>query len=496
MKTKSIFLKPAAGIPFVAALLFAGAAQAQPEPTNASYRVVGTYISGASDVLPSAVTVKSPLQFESSDAQLAAGFQWAKAQAMACVFDDDAVGPWYEAAEPGREAFCMRDTAHQAMGAQALGLARYNFNMLRHFAAAVSRSRDWCSYWEIDRYGRPAPVDYENDDKFWFNLPANFDVLDCCFRMYVWTGDLRYANDPVFLNFYSRTMNDYAPHWKVDAVHIMTRPRLMNVHGTFDPNGKFQKNRGIPGYDEGDHTYIVGFDVLATERAACLGYAHFQEIRRNAKLAQVWLDKAAQLEQLATNKWWDASNQCFYARLNKGYQPEGRARRSLDWGDTVSRENPDALHERLLTAAFDPRSRREYPEIPFSWIGDLVNGTMGINLEFTSPLESAVKGNWVEVQIKTMSGLGTNVVWAELHNLPVRANVIGVRHEGARKTVFTNQHGPGLIWRAEFPGAHPTVLVNGRPMSTQTETDAAGRQISWVRVIVGPGGRSTVEVPE
>jgi len=31
------------------------------------------------------------------------------------------VGYWYEAALPGREAFCMRDVSHQSIGAETLG---------------------------------------------------------------------------------------------------------------------------------------------------------------------------------------------------------------------------------------------------------------------------------------------------------------------------------------------------------------------------------------
>ena len=65
----------------------------------------------------------SALMLRSDDAQLVARFQWAKRQALAYAFDDDPVGPWYEAALPGREAFCMRDVSHQATGAHALGLA-------------------------------------------------------------------------------------------------------------------------------------------------------------------------------------------------------------------------------------------------------------------------------------------------------------------------------------------------------------------------------------
>ena len=53
----------------------------------------------------------------------------------------------------------------------------------------ISRSKDWCSYWEITYSNRPAPIDFKSDQEFWYNLPANFDVLDACYRMFLWTGD-------------------------------------------------------------------------------------------------------------------------------------------------------------------------------------------------------------------------------------------------------------------------------------------------------------------
>ncbi|HEY4045521.1 MAG TPA: hypothetical protein VGM27_01535, partial [Acidobacteriaceae bacterium] len=71
---------------------------------------------------------QSNLEFTSSDHRLVEAFNWSKQQAMAYVFNDDPVGPWYEAALPGRRAFCMRDVSHQAAGAQALGLSRYTHN--------------------------------------------------------------------------------------------------------------------------------------------------------------------------------------------------------------------------------------------------------------------------------------------------------------------------------------------------------------------------------
>ncbi len=37
----------------------------------------------------------------------------------------------------------------------------------------------------------------------------------------------------------------------------MKRPRLLNVRGMLEPGKKFQASRGIPGYDEGDHEYVL-----------------------------------------------------------------------------------------------------------------------------------------------------------------------------------------------------------------------------------------------
>ena len=134
---------------------------------------------------------RSPLNLTTSDQRLLECFQWAKAQALEYVRSGDPVGLWYEAALPGREVFCMCDVAHQA-----LGLAARTRNMLGEFAVNISESKDWCSYWEIDRRDRPAPVDYTNDKEFWYNFPANFDVLDACYRMYRWLLEFRDPKTP------------------------------------------------------------------------------------------------------------------------------------------------------------------------------------------------------------------------------------------------------------------------------------------------------------
>ena len=159
-----------------------------------------------------------------TDSLLTAAFEWAKETALSYAHEDDPVGDWYEAALPDREAFCMRDVAHQSTGASVLGLSGHTRNMLHKFAVNISESKDYCSYWEINRYDQPAPVDYENDDDFWYNLPANFDVVHACYRQFLWTGDSSYITDREFMNFYSLSLNEYIVAYMVTGFTVETLP--------------------------------------------------------------------------------------------------------------------------------------------------------------------------------------------------------------------------------------------------------------------------------
>ena len=88
----------------------------------------------------------------------------------------------------------MRDTSHQSTGAAVLGLSGHTLNMLHRFAGSISQTRDWCGFWEINKDGFPAPADYQDDRHFWYCLPANFDVMQACYRQFLWTGDRTYLD--------------------------------------------------------------------------------------------------------------------------------------------------------------------------------------------------------------------------------------------------------------------------------------------------------------
>jgi hypothetical protein len=463
----------------------------------------------------------SDLDFTSSDSRLVDAFQWAKQEALSYVSDNDPVGPWYEAALPGRQAFCMRDTAHQADGAQALGLARYNHNMLRRFAENISASRDWCSYWEIDRLNRPAPVDYKSDAEFWYNLPANFDVLDASYRMFLWTGDRSYIDDPVFLNFYDRTMHEYTTHWNLSPDRVMKRTSDIQTPPFF---------RGDPTYEESSTDNVVGIDLLATQYAANRDYAVIQAVRGNGAAAESALKTATQIKSLINNEWWNSAQGYFYAFLNKDHQLTGRAGADVLYRDaaddgpktasalqtlltTASSErvtaveakshyaeilyrygDPNAAYAQIMDLTHAGRERREYPEVSYSVIGAMVTGLMGIRVEPTLPVAEIVSGKHFETVIQTLPQLTAATGWAEIRNLPVQGYVINVRHNGNGSTTLTNKGNSPLEWRAAFPGSHEGLVSDGKPLKAHIDLHHFGNAITWAELTVPAGSSVEVEV--
>ncbi len=449
----------------------------------------------------------SSVTFDSSDQALVEGFAWAKAQALAYVFTGDPVGDWYEAALPGRQAFCMRDVAHQSTGAQVLGLGHITRNMLRRFAASISETRDWCAYWEIDRRGYPCSADYRDDEHFWYCLPANFDVLDCCWREYLWAGDRAYLDDPAFRYFYTKSVHEYVYRWDQDGDGLMEhRPEY--------------GSRGIASYNEEVPHPLVAGDQVAAQYAGYLAFANFAEQDGNELMATTARARAAELKAAYNQGWWCEEAGRFYSYLlqDRTFCPEyhGSAnflplyfglvederRAALALQDVIAhgRRNveersylpglyyqygrvEDAYAE--LRAQIDPGyARREYPEVSFAVIGNLAAGMMGLAPDAR------------ERAVVTCPALAQQTTWAELAHAPALDNLISVRHEENRATTLVNLAGPAFYWKATFPGRVEEIVVDGRPWPALAASDAHGRQISWVAVRVGPQESHRAELKE
>src|SRR6478752_4450848 len=212
----------------------------------------------------SAFAQEPSIEFQSSDTALQIAFYRAKEMALSYKGDqNDPVGPWYEAALPSRNAFCIRDVSHQAIAAEVLGLHAANKNMLTQFVSNISESKDWCTYWEMNKFGKPAPEDYRNDTAFWYNLNANFELLYTCWRMYLWTGDSSYITQPVFKTFFNLTLTRYIDRWSLQVDSLLKRPAYPNAPSPFNFNDYFHRCRGIPSYYEAVGDMSMSSDLVA-----------------------------------------------------------------------------------------------------------------------------------------------------------------------------------------------------------------------------------------
>jgi Bacterial alpha-L-rhamnosidase 6 hairpin glycosidase domain len=454
------------------------------------------------------------IQFDSSDRKLVDGFNWAKAEALSYAHSDGPIGPWYEAALPERNAFCMRDVSHMSTGAHLLGLSRHNHTMLRQFALHVSASKKWASWWEITSGGDPAPVDYKSDADFWYCLPANFDVLNACYRQWLWSRDPAYVDDQTFLDYYRATVTSYVDAW--DSNHDGLLEHLAA-----------DGHRGIATYDEDlQNEVMVAADLVAAQYAAYRDYAAIARSRKQDEAAGEFDRKARALKSLYNTKWWNDARGEFYGALSN----DGKFHSDLKTGSGASAlsfplyfgivengtktaaaiarlERRVGLNSaaqtgmlggvegltyladifymygrsqsayRVLKTLIDPGlKRRTYPEVSFTVIGNVGAGLMGI-----CPMPDS--------KIETFPRLTAETAWAEIQQVPVGTNRITVRHEGCESTRFENLSGSELSWRASFPSRGRAILVDGKEVLSNTGQRPGGITETWCNVTVA-GGRA------
>jgi hypothetical protein len=465
------------------------------------------------------------IAFQSADSSLNDAFLWARDRALAFAHEEDPVGAWYEAALPNREAFCMRDVAHQSSGAAALGLNEHNLNMLHKFAENINESRDYCSFWEINRYDQPAPVDYINDNDFWYNLPANFDVMQACWQQFLWTGDSNYLLDPVFREFYSLTVNEYVARWQLDLPDLMSRDRLINLQYPHSPDSSFfYDKRGIPTYNEGGRGPTnYGIDLTAALFAGYNTYGQILSFQGANKRANEYFQKSREIQKLLEDYWWDESKKMYRSVLyedgsfdhftvgsNQAFliyllhfgileKPE-RIHLILDryqsFQDDLIVElasylplyyyqfgfgqDANKLIKRLADKSND---RRDYPEISFAIIEAVSKGLMGITADSRSKL------------ISTISSLPAEAEWAKLENISIFDGWLSIEHVQKKSSVLTNSTQSEVTWKACFYGDLKTLMVDDVPVEAMQEADRYGQPFSYIFIPVAPGHSIEVNVP-
>lgn len=117
---------------------------------------------------------------------------------------------------------------------------------------------------------------------------------------------------------------------------------------------------------------------------------------------------------------------------------------------------------------------------------------MGVNVV---PAESLGTDQMLSknVVIQTLPRLSEHTPEAALDKLPIRQNVISMRHARNHSSSITNAFGPSFTWRAGFDGSLPSLLVNGKKMQAKIEATPMDTMMSYVDVPVPPGKTITVE---
>jgi hypothetical protein len=444
--------------------------------------------------------------FKSSDHAIEQAFNRAKSMALSYKGDpNDPVGPWYEAALPSRSAFCMRDVAHQTIGAEILGLNKENKNMLSLFAKNISDNKDWCSYWEINKYGKPAPEDYRNDKEFWYNLGSNFDVMFACWRLYLWTGDESYIKSPEFKNFFEKSATKYIDRWVLDVDSLLTRPEFPNASVTFDSKDAFHSSRGLPSYSEGIPNLIMGVDLVAAIYRGLMTYSSVLKLNGDVKKAEIYEKKAEKYQQNIENVWWDnmaSAYNVIYTGNDKFSKDPGEL--FLLWFDALKDTSRiqktiehiisekanvesssylpfllykygfgDKAYDYILYLTDPVTKRREYPEVSYGVIEGIVHGYLGIEPD-------AAK--------RTVTTLyrGKSGVISEVDNLPVLNTVLFVKQEN-QKTSLHNKGNVPIQWRAMFSGNYDAVFINSKKVVANHKKDGNGNSFTFVDVPVNSG---------
>lgn len=456
------------------------------------------------------------VKFTSTDSALQTAFNRAKEMALSYNGKPgDPVGDWYESALPPRYAFCMRDVAHQSIAGEILGLSSANKNMFTLFASNISDSKDWCSYWEINKWGKPAPADYRNDTAFWYNLVANFDILNACWNLYLWTGDTTYINSPAFNNFFERSVNDFVQRWQLAPASLLTRTTYPNAGPNFNEQDDFNRCRGLPSYSEGVTGIKMGIDMVAALYRGMISYAAILKQRGQVKQAAMFVDRAKQYQQHIDEYWWDEKAQqynTYYSKENEFGKTEGET--FLLWFDALKiKERKEKTLHRLIAGEWnvenlsyfpfimyqngyadegykyilhltDPGTkRREYPEVSFGVIKGITEGLMGLE-------PNAVDNSLLTVYRHTAPTEST------LSDLPVLGTTITLTHRGKDFSRLTNNGRKKITWKPSFAGRYKQLYVNKKKLPAKQAILKDGKIVTYVELNIKPGATGTVSTNE
>jgi hypothetical protein len=384
--------------------------------------------------------------------------------------------------------------------------------MLRAFAATSTEGRKWYPLWALNFDGSPFRLDYRDDDWFVREVPAVFELVEQCYRQYLWSGNLDYLNDPILWSFCTRAVTDF-----------------IDLHDTRIPNGVAEGEgsgdifRGSATYNEIRAPLVEAGDGIACQYQALRSYSKMLLLRNEQDRAKVFSKKSEELKYFFNHAWGVKDGTQEYIR---GYDIRGAA--VTDFGlenswfmpmkfitepgpktdaylDFIARSvessagRPSNLEAiTYLPGVFFPYGRaeeawkwmeyvmdqpdREYPEVSFATIGHVVEGLLGF------------EPNAPDSSFQTLSHLPRSVKDVSVQDIPLGSHTVHVGHVGrwSSRAIHVSGDEP-LRWEACFYGNHPQGVVNGATRPAKSRV-IHGVETSVIEIDLLPGQSATVEI--
>ncbi|KAA6224496.1 hypothetical protein CP973_18035 [Streptomyces albofaciens JCM 4342] len=489
------------------------------------------------DVMPSPASPADP-RVSSSDPVLVELFAWAKRKANSWVHLAGTVGPLnvderqpsgsgtaayapsYWAGYAHRSGYYARDTAHQVVGAQILGLNEENKTMLGSFAVSAVAAHAYYPVWAYNFDARTyLSIDYHSADSFVREVPAPFELVEKTEQAYRWSGDAFYIDG---------TMWDFCRH---------TVTEFVEKHDRLKPNGVAEGTgrgifQGVASYNEGSGEQLVeAGDAFASQYRAYLAASALAAARGEDGQAARYAGRAAELRRYFHHGWvanqgaamtraydlsgaplsgWGRENSWFMP-MKRLLLPGPRNDAYLDYidemaggagkpvnieaitylPDTFFANDRDQQAWKWMRYVHDHRDDRhpvaaqgingDYPEVAFTLVSQTVEGLMGFRPD--AP----------RARVTTRSHLPRGIDWVRADHIPVGDGFFDLRHDGTHRSRLTNGTSKAYVWQARFPGDHRAVRTDGRPYECERKT-LHGHVHTCVNVRVPPGGTATVEV--
>lgn len=348
------------------------------------------------------------------------------------------------------------------------------------------------------------------------------------YEQYVWTGDRRWIEDPVLLDYYEFVMTDFVDvHYKEDDDGIADVPAEKGIHVSY--------------YEFEREKLRSAADAFGSQYRATVAYSRILAARGENEGAKKYEERAANLLRTLNDQWFCPVQQRFVRGITRSrwqHTPQGakllqEESRPANFGRENSFFIPlkftgvdlgermddyiDFVHHRTYVDDINIEARTYYPELMYAhgraaygwhWLVQSL-GTKdrypevaftGVNNVLTGLM--GIRGDAVKGQVSTVPRLIGEVPWVAVDHLPVGSdesdrgkNNLFIRHDGNTKTTLKNNAGPNITWQAVFYGEHATLLVDG----AETKAKRArynGQMVSYVSIDVAADSQHVVEVAD